>query len=729
MQSNGTNKVLSPSAVLRILRRRVVYLLAPALLLTPAVAYYMHRLPRTFRARALVGAEALIPGLPPSNGRLDPATISAQEQVRSIREVILSAPVLNTVRREFFATGSESAAAPGPGLDNLQSKLQIQLDGPDTFYLGFDASDPQVAMQVANRLAGLFVERTSALRGQRIERHDEVLDAEVDRLRKELTASEEGLKAYKERVAQVLPERLATNLKELENLQQHVQTKTDEITEGQARLASINEELNALEKQGVLQEEAPAKTSTETAADELRRKLRELNTKYTPDHPEVKRAAQELHDLEATATPARPVVHQPSPAKMRYIALQAELKSITPKLAIYRDERTSLQAQVKDLDRRINSTPGYEASLSDRTKDTAMLRARYEALFAKQQEQKLNQRSDAADSGFSYKIIEPATLPKDPSSPHAKRIILFAFLASLGIGLMGVFAAERLDTAFETNEDLEAFTTIPVLSTIPVIPTRYVRSKGDRAENGRSTFHIAGDLSLAEKRRFQKHRLTMLSAPGSIAAQQYGILALRVCQWAERTGGHVLLVTSAAGEEGKSMTALNLSLALSANMRGQTLLLDADMRLPQVQERLDLSGEKGLTDLLWANDKEYRSYLSRIGQLDVISGSTVATNPTGLLTAPSTRELLVKMRRDYQLIVLDSPPLLPVPDSHVLAGLADGVLLVARARRTRPELLRRAVDSLGSVNIVGIVLTDVEYSATPYARAYEYQQSRYASRH
>jgi polysaccharide biosynthesis transport protein len=728
MNTNNTGKGVSAFALLMALKRRKFYLLIPIVLLTPAVCFYALHLPQSYRARALVGAEPRMPGQAPLNGRIDPGTVGAQEEMRAVRDTLLSAPVLASVSREFNLAATPPDASTGKAAEDLKSRIQIQLEGPDAFYVGFEGQNPEQVKQVTNRLAGLFVERTSALRSQQVEQQDNVLDQEVDRLRGQVDAQEQGLKIYKGKVSQELPERLATNLKALENLQQQIQSRTDQITEGEAKRSSLTEEMKALERQGALQDEPPAKTPSQVALDDLRIKLSQLKTKYTQEYPEIKRTEKEIRDLEAVASPPQSAARQPSVAQMRYFGLQAELKSIEPRLVNYRQEREALKSQVQEYERRINSSPGYETTLSDRTKDAAMLRARYELLFAKQQEARLNQRAKTIDSGLTFKILEPATLPTAQYSPHSDRIILFGALASLAIGIMGVFVAERLDNTFETSEQLENFTTIPVLSSVPNISLKLSRKKRNPGAVQWSLLGTPDETSKEQKQLFQKHRLSVVSDPQSIAAQQYGILALKVRKWMEQTGGRVLLVTSATGEEGKSVTALNLSLAMASTVDGRVLLVDCDLRLPQVQERLGLTAEKGLTDLLTEAGSDFGSYISTVGNLDVISGRSRSVNPVVLLSAPRTREVIGRLREKYQFIVLDSPPLVPIADSHILAGLADGVMLVVRARQTRPELLQRAVEGLGAANVMGVVLNDVEYAATPYAYAYQYYQQHYLGR-
>jgi capsular exopolysaccharide synthesis family protein len=289
-----------------------------------------------------------------------------------------------------------------------------------------------------------------------------------------------------------------------------------------------------------------------------------------------------------------------------------------------------------------------------------------------------------------------------------------------------------MDSSFDTIEEVQGFTNIPMLSAIPTVANTVPRIHP--AKNGRhgpvalEALRVKNDgITPEERRHFEKHRLTVLSDPQSIASQQYGILTLKVQRWREQTGGRVLVVTSAAGGEGKSLTALNLSMALASSVEGRVLLLDCDLRRPQVHERLGLKESSGFSDLLAATDRDVSPYISKVGNLHVMTGGTQLGDPVGL-SSRRTREILARLREEYELVVLDSPPIVPIADSHFLAGLADGVILVIRARQTRRELLQRAVESLGATNILGVVLNDVEYADTRYAYAYRYYQRHYMSR-
>jgi capsular exopolysaccharide synthesis family protein len=607
------------------------------------------------------------------------------------------------------------------------------VDSPDAFYVGFEGDQPQQVMLVANRLAALFVERTTDIRGQRVAQVDSVLDGEVERLRAQLKQQEEGLKSYQNSVASELPDRLGANLKSLETLQQQAQAKSDQIAEAQARRQAVVNELHSLETQGALEPAPREKTTNEIALEDLRSKLRQLKTRYTADNPEIQRAEKELRDLEAQATPLGNR-REPSPLHMRYVALQAELPSIDQRVKSYQQERDSLTSQMAGYERRISSSPGLETTITQRMRDLWVTRSQYETMLVKQQAQRLDQRVQITSKRAAFKVAEPAQLPTAPSTPQRRQIILLAFLASLGLGLAAIFIVEQMDTSFQSIEEVQGFTTLPVLSAIPGITNSDTPVRV--AKNGSKSRHQSivqldplklrdDGISPEQRRHLHQHRLTVVSDPQSIASQQYGILTLKVQRWRDQTEGRVLAITSAAGGEGKSLTALNLSMSLASSAEGRVLLVDCDLRRPQVHERLGLTDMPGFSDLLAMNDCDVNPFIAKVGSLYVMPGGTELGDPGGLLSTRRTREILARLKQEFQLIVLDSPPLVPIADSHFLAGLADGVVLVIRARQTRRELLQRAAESLGGTNIVGVVLNDVEYADTRYAYAYRYYQRHY----
>ena len=732
MQNNGTDRTLTAFTILKVIKRRKLYFLIPMLLLTAGAAIYALRLPTRFRARALVAVEPVIPQRY-VNLRTDAAAAaSVQDQLRSIRETLFSRPLLETVIREFGLYGRQQDAVPESAIEDMKSKIDVQVEGPDAFYLGFEGSNPQQVMQVTNRVAQLFVEGTSNLRGQQVQQATTFLDAEVERLRKQLTDQEQREEGYKQRAADELPANVQDNLRIVGNLQAQVQNKTDRIGEDQARRAAVVEEIKALEKQGGVGNSSQTfeKSATDGTVEELRLKLAQLKARYTSKYPEIVRTEKEIRDLEAGRTPAAAVRGEPSPARMRYFDLRAELQSIDQRLKSYRQEQATLTAEMQSYQRRVRTSPKHEMVLAQLTRDSSTTRSAYEAMLAKQQEARLDQQLQKGNKGITFKVVEPADLPSAPYSPKRPRIILLGFLASLGIGVMAVLFAEQTDSSFHTIEDVQGFTNLPVLSAIPTIAARMPASRSSQNGNHTSTASVSSPLqnagtTPADSHDFRRHRLTVLSNPQSLPSEQYGILALKVRQWVTQNGAQVLVVTSAASGEGKSLTAVNLSLALSRSMEGRVLLLDGDLRRPQVHKCLNLNTKEGFSDLLLRPDDDISRYVSKIGNLYIMPGGTEVASPVSLLASRRTAELLARLRKEFRFIVVDSPPIMPVADAHIFAGLADGVVLIVRARQTQRELFQRAVESLSASNTLGLVLNDVQLGDTRYAYAYHYQQKQF----
>ena len=728
MEPDKGGKRHSALTILKTLKRRKFCLLAPMVLVTAAVAVYTARLPERFRAKALVASETAAPE-PYLGGRVDAvATVDVQEHLRAVRAILFSPPLLETVVREFNLYDVRGTGATERATNALKARIQIQVDSPDSFYVGFEGDRAEQVTQVANRLAALFVERTSDLHGERVAQVDSLLDEEVNRLRTQLADQEEGLKRYQQSVAQELPDRLAANLKLLENLQQQSQNKSDQIAEAQARRLAVVDEIASLTNQGALEPSQRQKTVNETNLDDLRLKLTQLKTRYTAENPEIQKAEKAVRELEALGT-SPGARSEPSPLHMRYIALEAELTSIDQRVKSYQQERAALVSQMANYEQRIDSSPGRQTTLGQRTRDAALTRTQYETMLSKQQAQKLDQRVEKTTRHAAFRVIEPAEVPSAPYSPQRARMIFMGFAAGLGIGLALIMFVEQMDTSFESIEEVRGFTSIPVLSAIPTITNKLPKIRPHRHPIQLEPQAIRSNgLTLEERQQFQTHRLTVLSDPQSIASQQYGILKLKVQRWREQTEGRVLIVTSAAGGEGKSLTALNLSIALAGSPEGRVLLVDCDLRRPQVHERLGLKDQKGLSDLLALSDCNVDPFIAKVGNLWVMPGGTHLSDPAGLLSSRRMREILARLRDEYQLIVFDSPPIVPIADSYLLSGLADAAILVIRARQTRRELLQLAVESFGAANIVGIVLNDVEYGNTPYAYAYQYYQRHYMSR-
>jgi capsular exopolysaccharide synthesis family protein len=208
------------------------------------------------------------------------------------------------------------------------------------------------------------------------------------------------------------------------------------------------------------------------------------------------------------------------------------------------------------------------------------------------------------------------------------------------------------------------------------------------------------------KHRLDSH-LVSLTNPNSFAAEQYQGLRLTLERLARSRGAQVIAVSSPAAGEGKTVTAINLAGALARGSDARVLLIDADLRRPSVAKNLGMAdgGTNGLADII-ADDKAELADGAR-----PMEGFNIAVVPAGsphpaihkILRSPRLEHLLGEARQQYDYIVIDTPPLLPVFDSALLARVADGLLLVVAANQTPRKLLGEALNLVDPSKVMGIV--------------------------
>lgn len=273
-------------------------------------------------------------------------------------------------------------------------------------------------------------------------------------------------------------------------------------------------------------------------------------------------------------------------------------------------------------------------------------------------------------SAVSVNIIAPASTPREPSSPDLKRNLIIGLLLGLIGGVLAILLRERLDDRVRTPELLAEVTDLPLLGTLPR-PTRH----GHR-------------LGLTEDHRRMTARIAALVDPSR---------------------NLTLLVTSSTPGEGKSEVALGLAGAFAERDR-TTLLIDGDLRRPAIGGLTGLAESAGLHDVLTGAPEKssiVRGWES--SALDVLPAGHDALNGEESVTSTAMRDLVVDLKDRYEVLVIDTAPVLSTADAALLGLVADGVIVVADSRRIVRRRLAAAIESLADsgVSVLGVVLTHV----------------------
>jgi protein-tyrosine kinase len=227
-------------------------------------------------------------------------------------------------------------------------------------------------------------------------------------------------------------------------------------------------------------------------------------------------------------------------------------------------------------------------------------------------------------------------------------------------------------------------------------------------------------------RRFERHPLIALEKD-SAAAEQYRILREQVRTLRNGTGARSISVTSPLKDDGKTMVAVNLALALALGGDEQVLLIDADLRNPDAHKYFGVQRSPGLTDYLTSSsNRNLSSYVrpTSFSGLAIIPAGTASERAGELLAKDRMKSLLEEIRTTYpdRQIIIDSPPVLATSDPLVLAREVGGVIMVVRAGKTRREYLKKAIEILNSPKLMGVVLNGAQFGAA--AKYYHYKRAQ-----
>ena len=297
----------------------------------------------------------------------------------------------------------------------------------------------------------------------------------------------------------------------------------------------------------------------------------------------------------------------------------------------------------------------------------------------------------AAGQTIETTAIIPAVAPGEPTSPNVKRNLLLGLLAGLVIGIGIAFGRHALDTRVRSEADLRAISDRPLLAAVPM-------DKGTKQKP-----------------------LTLITDPHGMHAESIRRLRTNLLFVDVTTRKHSFVVTSAMPGEGKTTTVVNLAIAL-ADTGARVLLVDGDLRNPSVAKSMGLEGGVGLTTILiGAAQPDDVVQQWRDSSLCVLPAGQIPPNPSEILGSEPMATLFDHLTKEFDYVLVDSPPVLPVIDAVVINKLVGGLLFVVAADRTRKRDLSSAIKALTTVDATpaGFALNMVSTGGSdPYRYGY-----------
>jgi capsular exopolysaccharide synthesis family protein len=420
---------------------------------------------------------------------------------------------------------------------------------------------------------------------------------------------------------------------------------------------------------------------------DLQREQSRLSANFNPNYPRVKELQSQIDEskamLEAERTRAAGGIANDY------------------KAAVSHEEM--LQKAFTEQERQANDIAGKSVQYNILKREADTNKQLYVGLLEKLKETGVSSSLKATN----IRVVDPAYPPQKFARPRILLDLSITLIVGMCLGIAAAFLQEHLDNTLKSSEDIERFLQIPSLGAVPAMEL----SANPRRLNGFQT--TAPVLDAGKPNGTNGHNGsngnngsksgTRLAPPwnrievqdggghphGALAEAFHGLRTSVLLSTAKRPPA-TLLVTSAQQGEGKTTVAANLAASL-AQLGDSVLLIDADLRRPSLQKFFQVSRSTGLVNYL-TGDSDWRSLVWQAAPIgvSVLFCGPVPPNPADLLSSEYMRGLIREASKEYKFVVLDSPPLLNLSDSRILATLVDGVILVVGGGTTPRELVQRA---------------------------------------
>lgn len=459
----------------------------------------------------------------------------------------------------------------------------------------------------------------------------------------------------------------------------------------------------------------------------IERQLIEVSVKLRTSEDELAR----FNEIEAPSGIAVPLQNRLAELDSRR---QGLLQLYTP---LHPDVK-ALDEQIEETKERLKKLPQKELEFSRLSREVEIDSKLYLDLKGKLEGARIAEAEKTED----VSLVNRAVPPGSPISPNKPLNYLFGVIIGLMLGLAGAFMTEQVDASIGTIEDVENFIKLPALGIIP-----FLRVKGEKQGNFMDNFirkiwpkKLEGD----EEQEHMRKQLLIYYSSTSPVSEAYKMLRtkIQVEVFKEKIQGKILMITSSGPSEGKSITSANLAIVM-AQAGLHTLLIDADMRRSSIHKIFGLKKrDPGLCDVLRGTvkaEEAIRTFtdilmgdlgfddalkVPGLDSLSILTSGSLPTIPAELLSSDEMTELLKKMRNKFDLILLDTPPVLAVADAVILAPKTDGVIPVYRVGKTARFVLSRAKTQLtdAGAQVKGIILNNISPEIeTRYAYPYQYK--------
>ena len=582
----------------------------------------------------------------------------------------------------------------------IDNSIEVtQKNNLDFIVISAESGSPSEAALIANTFANTYKDFNLKESRKQVSNVKKFLEEQRIEKLKELNDVEDELKAYQlksgvielDKTAQSLIDRLAqfesdknatkidisiskeklNQYKEQLKKQDPTLTSYLENKTSEPYLKMLQEQIARLETQKDL---AIAGSSTKPN-NEI---IQGFNTQINDLKDKLKKSINEYQSMILSSSPeeVKDLTQKAFEEEVKYQSLIASNNQMSNVIDSYEQSFNQLPAKSLEL-----------ARLERRRQATEKL---YSAIEEKYQEAQLNEQAIPSN----VLIMNNARAPRAPSKPKRALIIIMGLFLGVGAGLGFVYVKSYFDKTIKSPEDIES-KNINVLAWIPKIK----------------------EFS----NKYNESELVVAKHPDSIQSESFKTLRTRIQFSSDTKDLKTILITSSAPGEGKSIVAANLATSFAQDHK-KTVIIDCDLRKPRVHTIFGDEDSAGFLNYFFGKSS-YESIIKKteVRNLDYITGGSIPPNPSEIIGSPRMKAFILKLRNEYDIIIIDSPPIMAVSDAEILSRLSDGNILVVSADSTEVDWLEESVELLNHEKSIflGVLLNKFNYKSG-YHSYYKY---------
>ena len=635
--------------------------------------------------------------------------------------------------------------------------------------ISYTNEDPKATFEVAQTILETVNQRALAKRQQNISSTRQLIEDQLVVFKMQLDSTEKSLRDFKEQ------RQISALNQETEELLRQMTAAEVLLTSAKSNKQAAKQRLEFVQQKIQSEQKDLMPSAVETISprlEKLKDKLVDLELQrtdllmrgYTTQHPKLEKLTEDIAQTRESLSNETQELIQ----KGKFVDPLSQLRdflqeaiTVEANLKAYEAQENTLTRILDEYNKKIQVLPELELQLARRIRDVNT----NEKIYTMLMEERERTRIVEAQNTGNIRIIDMPAMPGEPIRPRKAMNLIVGLLIGFIIGSIMVFVIESFDTSLKTSHDIERYTDLSVLGIIPRIKA-----------------NVNGNLSSidVEKRpgKDQINQMITLYDGNSRAAEAFRMLRTNLQFSSSDFRSNAILITSPEPGEGKSTTAINLAIT-TAQLGYETLLVDADLRRPNLHKVFRIDREPGFVDLLlsdrfqkfmqdhlsapkdlqWndscysndlfaqnseagSNEKEPYKYLIQnhrfdfeslsglyseinsyvqadvgIDHLSILTSGSKVSQSSEILGSKLMHTFISLLKKKYDVVFFDCPPVLVVTDTSVLASLVDGVLIVCAAGKTHQRRINRTVELLdrGGAKIWGVVLNQAVEDTIPHS--------------